>query len=490
MFKKQAVFLQPHRFVDVAIVGAGFSGSMLAVHLADTFRASREIALIEKCRCFGPGIAYGTDNQLHLLNVPAGRMGAYPEKPHHFLEWLKERRDLVSQYRLDSLKEGSFVPRKLYGLYVEELVQRCALQTGRVHRFEQEALDLTKAPNGWFRVLLGDNTTIFARKVVLAVGNFPPGDPVTSDRRFHLSRNYISDPWSSSTLRRLAYARDILILGSGLTALDLIVSLSKIKRSGKIYLLSRRGHFPHRHAPVEAYAFHQSDPRKIHSMRHLLRAVRNEVSLAAGMNIGWRSVIDALRPHTQAIWQHLDLVERRRFLRHLRPYWECHRHRAAPEVLDVKDAMVKAGRLRCYQGRLESLLENEHALHVKFRNRSGAQHELTVDVVVNCTGPECNYHKLRDPLIIQLFLRGLARPDPLFLGFDVNDQGQLLDAAGHAVPNLHTLGSPQKGRLLETTAVPELRQQAFELAGLIAEDLQKNTRLAVEGLPAGHSFDV
>jgi uncharacterized NAD(P)/FAD-binding protein YdhS len=178
--KKQAVFLQSHRFVDVAIVGAGFSGSMVAIHLADTFQASREIALIEKRPRFGPGIAYGTDYRLHLLNVPAGKMGAYPEKPRHFLEWLKERRDLVSQYRLDPL-----------------------------------------------------NTTICARKVVLAVGNFPPGDPITSDRRFHLSRKYLSDPWSSSTLRRLAYAGDILILGSGLTALDLIVSLSQIKQSGK-----------------------------------------------------------------------------------------------------------------------------------------------------------------------------------------------------------------------------------------------------------------
>jgi uncharacterized NAD(P)/FAD-binding protein YdhS len=179
--KKRAVFLQSHRFVDVAIVGAGFSGSMLAVHLADTFQASHEIALIEKRPRFGPGIAYGTDYRLHLLNVPAGKMGAYPEKPRHFLEWLKERRDLVSQYRLDPLKEGSFVPRNLYGLYIEELVQRCALQTGRVHRFEQEALDLTIAPHGWLRVMLGDNTTVFARKVILAVGNFPPGDPATSD---------------------------------------------------------------------------------------------------------------------------------------------------------------------------------------------------------------------------------------------------------------------------------------------------------------------
>ncbi|MBV8224149.1 MAG: FAD/NAD(P)-binding protein, partial [Verrucomicrobia bacterium] len=460
---KQAVLPRLDRFVDVAIVGAGFSGSMVAVHLAThMLRGAHQIALIEKRRRVGPGVAYSTDNPRHLLNVPAGRMGAYPEKPRHFFEWLKGQPDLVSQYHLEPLTEGTFVPRRLYGLYLEQLVQRCALRTGRVHRFEQEAVDLAEAPDGSFRVFLADNTTIFARKVVLALGNFPPGDPVVSDQRFHRSKKYLSDPWSRSTLQRLSEPGDILILGSGLTALDLILSLSEMKYSGTIYVLSRHGHFPQRHAVVQPYVFHQSDPRKIDRVRHLLRAVRNEVSLAAGMNIGWCSVIDALRPHTQAIWQQLDPGERRRFFRHLRPYWECHRHRVAPEALDVKEAMEKVGRLRCYQGRVESIVENENALFVKFRNRSDIPGQLAVSLMVNCTGPECNYHKLRDPLMIQLFFRGLARPDPMFLGFDVNDQGQLLGSTGRALPNLYTLGSPRKGRLLETTAVPELRQQAFD----------------------------
>ena len=124
------------------------------------------------------------------------------------------------------------------------------------------------------------------------------------------------------------------------------------------------------------------------------------------------------------------------------------------------------------RGRVESIVEDKNTLVVKFRNRSGVLGELAVSLVVNCTGPECNYHKLRDPLMLQLFFRGLARPDPLFLGFDVNERGQLLDVMGRAVPSLHTLGSPQKGRLLETTAVSELRQQALDLATWLAEDLQ------------------
>ena len=463
---------------------------MVAVHLAHTLRCARQIALIEKQRRPGPGIAYGTDNPLHLLNVKAGKMSAYPGKPSHFLEWLREHPELFRQYRLESLSEQSFVPRSLFGLYLELLVQRCAIWSGRVRRFEREAVDLIKSSDGSFHVVLADNTTIFARKVVLALGNFPPGDPVVADQRFHRSNNYLTDPWSSATLEKLSQTGDILILGSGLTALDLILSLNEMKQNGTIYVLSRHGHFPHRHARTEPYAFEQSDLLESHKLRSLLRAVRNEVSLAERGNINWRSVIDALRPHTQAIWQGLDLAERRRFFRHLRPYWEIHRHRAAPEALDIKEAMERDGRLRCYQGRVERIVERENTLFVKFWNRLRIGCELAVNLIVNCTGPECNYHKLKDPLVLQLFLRGLARPDPLFLGFDVNEQGQLIDVTGRAVPNLYTLGSTQKGRLLETTAVPELGRQAVELATLLAEGLQEATRLALEALPVGHSFEI
>ena len=490
MTRNHGVLPRADRYVGVAIIGAGFSGSMVAVHLAHTLRCTRRIALIEKQRRRGPGIAYGTDNPLHLLNAPAGKMSAYPDKPSHFLDWLREHSELLRQYGLDPLTEQAFVPRTLFGLYLELLVQRRAVGRGNVHRFAQEAIDLVKAPDGSFHVVLADHTTIFARKVVLALGNFPPGDPVVADQRFHRSKNYLTDPWSPATLERLSQTGDVLILGSGLTALDLILSLNEMKQGGTIYVLSRHGHFPHRHALTAPYAFEQPGLRKIHTVRTLLRAVRNEVSLAARENIDWRSVIDALRPDTQAIWQELDLTERRRFFRHLRPYWEIHRHRAAPEALDMMEAMKAAGRLRCYRGRVERIVEHEHTLFVTFWNRSQIKGELAVNLVINCTGPECNCHKLKDPLVLQLFLRGLARPDPLFLGFDVNHQGQLIDVAGRTVPDLYTLGSTRKGRLLETTAVPELGRQAMALPTWLAEEIQKAARVAIEELPMGHSFEI
>ena len=205
----------------------------------------------------------------------------------------------------------------------------------------------------------------------------------------------------------------------------------------------------------------------------MLRVLRAEIRHAARTGADWRSVIDSLRPFTQEFWQQLDRPERGRFLRHLRALWEPHRHRAAPAALAVKDALERDGRLVCHRGRIERIAEADggSALEVTFQPRgSGRQREtLRVSYVVNCTGPECNYHRLGDPLIASLFARGLARPDDLMLGLDTAPGGELRDVQGAVQGRLFTLGSPQKGRLLETTAVPELRVQARDLAARLRE---------------------
>ncbi len=187
-----------------------------------------------------------------------------------------------------------------------------------------------------------------------------------------------------------------------------------------------------------------------------------------------------LRPSTQNIWRQWDWAERRRFLRHLRAYWEPHRHRASPEALTIKQYLETRGRLTCYRGRVQSITENAAGLEVEFVEfRRCEPRRLQVGYVVNCTGPECNYHKLKDPLVLQLFFRGLITPDPLFLGIDVGVGGIIYNVYGERVPNLYTLGSPQKGRLLETTAVPELRVQAEDLARRLWQELDRQERASV-----------
>jgi uncharacterized NAD(P)/FAD-binding protein YdhS len=466
---------------DVAVIGAGFSGTLTAVHLVRISGGTASVALIEKNQRFARGVAYATEELEHLLNVPAGKMGAYAQDPEHFLRWCHEDPDRCRAAGIQNVLASSFVPRKLYGDYLEELLENTRRRWPGLRLLQEEVGDLRLRPNGQFIVEFVGGRTLNAAKVVLALGNFPPGDPELRDQRFHRSPRYLTDPWAQSTAERLSKQGDILVLGSGLTGLDLLLSLAKRPGKGVIHLISRRGLFPQPHAlctPWPPFIDENALPKTAREALHQLRKASQQAA-EAGSN--WRAVIDGLRPSTQKIWQQWDWVERRKFLRHLRAYWESHRHRASPEALAIKKNLESRGRLACYRGRVLSIIENGAGLEVEFVEfRRCKPKRLQVSYVVNCTGPECNYHKLKDPLVLQLFLRGLITPDPLFLGIDVGVGGIIYNVHGERVPNLYTLGSPQKGRLLETTAVPELRVQAEDLAKRLWREIRRPEPAGVE----------
>jgi uncharacterized NAD(P)/FAD-binding protein YdhS len=464
---------------DVAVIGAGFSGTLTAVHLARMSAGTVSVTLMEKRKRFARGVAYATEDPNHLLNVPVAKMGAYAQEPEHFLRWCQQHPDRCRATGVENPHAGSFVPRKLYGDYLEGLLGAARRQWPSLRLVHGEVIDLRPKSNGHFGVELADGRALNAAKVVLALGNFPPGDPKSRDQHFHTSCRYLTDPWAEATLERLSEPGDILILGSGLTALDLLLSLAKRRREeeGLIHLISRRGLFPRPHASYLPCPPWPHAPTLPKSAREALRQIRQVARQATEAGSDWRAVIDALRPSTQAIWQQWDGVERRRFLRHLRAYWEPHRHRASPEALAIKDDLETRGRLVCYRGRVQRMAENATGLEVEFVEfRRRESRRLEVNYVVNCTGPECNYHKLKDPLVMQLFLRGLITPDPLFLGLEVGAEGIVYNVYGERVPNLYTLGSPQKGRLMETTAVPELRVQAEALAIARQRDTSRSYR--------------
>lgn len=471
-------------FYDVAVVGAGFCGSLTTVHLlaggeddGEQPPPPRSVALIEKEPAqFGRGVAYGTPCPRHLLNVPAGKMGAFPDRPEGFLAWLRAHPAEAAEFGWTTdVGAGAFVPRALYGRYVAALLAGAeAGSAGRLRRIAGEAVDVSpvtgEPPDGPLRLELADGRCLRANRIVLALGNFPPGDPRLRDGRFHRSPRYLYSPWSAETHARLAAPGDALILGSGLTGLDLLLTLRERKREGVIHVLSRHGLFPQPHRPGlppwPAFLEAGNLPR---TARALFHVIREEVTQARAAGADWRGVVDALRPFTQEAWQGWTNGERRRFQRHLRSWWEPHRHRAAPEALAVRDELERDGRLVCHRGRVERIAEADGgaALDVTFAPRGGrpGEHQsLRVGYVVNCTGPECNYQRLGEPLVVSLFAHGLARPDALLLGLDTASDGALRDERGRASARLFTLGSPRKGQLLETTAVPELREQARALA--------------------------
>ncbi|HEX6565858.1 MAG TPA: FAD/NAD(P)-binding protein [Chthoniobacterales bacterium] len=457
--------------VDVAIIGAGFCGSMVAVNLLRKAKEV-EVALIERSGSFARGLAYGTTDRSHLLNVPAAKMGAFPDDHEHFYRWARENPEELKRQGVNAVDPHSFLPRVLYGRYLAGLLCQSGAR-GSLRRITAEAIDVAPQANGRFRVKLRNAPALMAQHVVLALGNFPPGDPKLRDQRYHRVERYLVNPWSEETRKKLAEAGDVLILGSGLTGLDLLLSLATLKSQGTIHVLSRRGLFPKPHRPVKPFASFLDEKSLPRTARQACRLIRVQVKQAEAGGIDWRAVIDSIRPYSQRIWQQWPTEERRRFLRHLKAFWESHRHRAAPEVLEVKSQLEKAGRLRCHRGRIFSIAPEKEFLSVQFRDSNEhSDRVLRVRYVVNCTGPECNYHKLTDPLVVQLFSRGIIVPDPLFLGLDVGLGGTILNLQGERVTHLHTLGSPQKGILFETTAVPELREQAAELANRILYQLE------------------
>jgi uncharacterized NAD(P)/FAD-binding protein YdhS len=460
---------------DVAIVGAGFSGSMVAVHLA-RIAPNLRVVIGDKDRAFGRGVAYGTNRLRHLLNVPAGKMSAFPDAPDDFAKWLAARRHAFKNVGIEAISPDDFLPRRVYGTYIRQILEKGRRASGNLEFLRSQVLDIE--PWGDRLQLTAENgTAITAWRVVLALGNFPPGDPHVHDSSFHRSPRYLSDPWSQETVRRISRNDDILILGSGLTALDLLVSLDGIKSRGIIHVISRHGLFPQPHARHEPQPRWFADRVFPTTTRALLRLVRAEVIKAGENGIDWRAIIDALRPHNQRIWQSLPLPERRRFMRHLRTLWESHRHRAAPDVLSVKDAMIARSRLLLHRGHVRSIVDINPGLEVTFYNRAAMRERtLRVAYAVNCTGPECNYQKLKSPLVINLLARGLIRPDPLFIGIDTVPGGAVIDYLDAPSANIFTLGSTEKGRLFETTAVPELRVQARDLAVRLCEDLSGATQ--------------
>ncbi len=242
---------------DLAIIGAGFSGAMVAIHALAAARGPLTIAIINKNADFGRGIAYGTRNPAHLLNVPAARMSAFVDDPDDFYRWLEEHRELCEAFGVGAARKDQFIPRALFGRYVSELLERQAdaAPPGVVlKKIVADVQDMQECRGG-MRVWLDADESLTARKVVLAPGNFPPGDPALRDRSIFRSRCYLGTPWLGQRMDRIRRAKEVLVLGAGLTAVDLLLAMQEEEggEERRVHLLSRHGWLPQPHRLAPAY---------------------------------------------------------------------------------------------------------------------------------------------------------------------------------------------------------------------------------------------
>jgi len=449
----------------IAIIGGGFAGTLVAANLLRLASGPVQVTLIERQADLGPGMAYSTQLPDHLLNVPAGRMGAWPDEVDGFLQWCKTRSD--SDGIPTNVTAADFLPRRLYGRYVSQALAEAEQQAHdgvRLQRRHGEAVDLQEASPRHL-ITLRDGGIIEADRVVLALGNLPGEYPVRKPLAFYHGPHYVHQPWSVGALDRIPRDSEVLLVGAGLTAVDMVLSLWKTGHAGVIHLLSRHGLRPQAHQIGPPYHdFLEAEPLPT-TVGAVLRRLREEVRLAAGRGSGWRAVVDAIRTRTPALWMGFSIEERARFLRHARPYWEMHRHRVAPQVVEQVRELESTGRLRCYAGRLDNLVDLATGARAEFHLRGSTQSRmLHVSKVINCTGPRTDYTKYQHPLMINLLARGLIDHDPLVLGVNALPSGEVLRYQGGPIGWLFTLGAPLKGVLWECTAVPEIRVQAREIA--------------------------
>jgi len=434
----------------VVVVGGGFSGLLTAIHLLE--RDPRVIVrLVEKAGRFGPGRAYAAANGQHLLNVRASNMSAFAGKPGHFLDWLEAHHG----------RGDGFVSRARYGEYLQGLLRVALGEDGHAGRLllEQDEALAVDVAGGRATVRLALGRELAADAVVLAVGlGLPPATPGASGCEREGAPAYFADPWGIDP--EAAPAGDILLIGSGLTMVDVALELARPDR--RFLVISRHGLLPQAHdlttvAPLPA--------GPLDTPRAALTQLR-----AHADKVGWRSAVDAIRPLTPAIWRGWSLVERRRFLRHARAWWDVHRHRMAPRVAQRISGLAKEGRLEVVAARLERLEPSGQGIRAKFRRRGQRPFETrSFAAAVNCTGLSSDFNDT--PLFRDLGGKGLLRPDPLNLGIDVDDRFRVLGTAGAATRGLFAVGPLTRGARWESVAVPDLRGQTEEVAATVLEHL-------------------
>ncbi len=462
---------EPDVYQKIAIVGGGVTGSLLALKLAqsktDTPHPIIPI-LVESQTNAGLGLAYGAADSIHLLNVPVSRMevGLSPS----FESWLGDyAAELVPALEeSDGDLSQAFVPRYLFGRYIYEQTQQ-ALRAGTIRRIRGMVTRLQlnggAMEQGLYTLYLEDGRSIAADKVVLATGNLPPKAPkVMVDDSVWLqdSALFVPDPWAAGAYDDLAHDAPVLLIGTGLTAIDIALKLRKRGHQGHIWMVSRRGLLPNCHQDGGGWpAFLTSnEPR---SPLNLFQELRANINQAMRQKIPWQRVMDAMRPFVPQIWAAWSDRERKQFLCHARPYWDVHRHRLAPRIFNAVQALREQGDLTVMAGRLYGYVRSGDRLKVKVKPRHGHDSlEISAARVINCTGPRSDFAEMGFPLYADLRDRGLVTPDKLGLGIETYD-AHVIDKLGHCSDSLFALGPLTRAAWWEITAVPEISVQVTRL---------------------------
>jgi uncharacterized NAD(P)/FAD-binding protein YdhS len=449
------------------IVGAGFSGTVLAANLLQRPPARHaDIVLIERSNVMGRGVAYAAHEFPYLLNVPAARSSADSRDPLQFLRF--------AQGRLPNVGREDFLPRALYGDYLQDLLLRAEREAPpqvRLIRVFAEVTGIARGAGAALAAEFADRAPIFGDALILALGS--PSAPVPHwAEKLNGHAAFRQDP--RNLPETLGSEHSVLIVGNGLTMADAASVLSRHpERVPTLHTISRRGLMPKTQTTFDTAALRGRGETLLssaHSLRKLLRAGRDLAREVEKLGGDWREAITFIRGLVPALWRHLPEAERRRFVRHLQVHWDTYRHRLPPQITERLEHLRRSGKLQVRAGRIQNVVAIDHRrLAVTWRPRSsGVTSQLSVDLVVNATGPNYNIERSTDPLITSLRAAGLVSPDPLQLGLRTAGFGACVDVHGRASERLFYLGPMLRAAHFDATAAAELSNHAQQLATHLA----------------------
>lgn len=448
----------------IAIIGGGFSGTAIAYHLAkQTSPNDIEIIIIEPRERLGGGLAYSSIDPAHRINVPASKMTMVSAEPDHFARWLAMDSASAEDALAQTATGDDFPQRSVFGGYVHDHIEPL-LRSGQVRHIKGKAREATPAGER-YSIVLSDGTILGADIIVIATTHPLPSVPTALQ---HLAGDpgFIADPYVLDALDTIKPEQAVLIVGTGLTAADIIASLDRRGHHGRITALSRHGYRSRGHASTASDAF-GSFGNDI-TARTLLRNIRQTLEHAKNEGLSWHPVLDALRDQAPSIWGSLPIVERRRLVRHLRSLWDVHRFRIAPQVEAVLDRRVQEGSLFILPASLHSASVDKKRFNISYRQRYGTQIENeNFDAVIITTGPAHAAIARGNSLIASLFEQGLVNADPISLGLHTAKTGQAVGAQNEIVETLYIGGPLARGTFGELMGVPEVTRYAEFLAEAI-----------------------
>ena len=440
------------------IIGGGASGVLMAAQLLAR-SAETTVRIFERSGDIGAGVAYSTLNPNHLLNVRASNMSAFPDDSNHFLNWLQTN---AKAAKAGNWQAQSFAPRCLYRLYLNDLLKPYLESTPRRLFIEHAEVASVAFERLRPKLTTSAGQNFIADAVIVATGN---------EAAISTPGNLVAEYWSSNGYFDISPDSSVAILGTGLSMVDSVISLLDRGHKGNIHAISRRGLLPARHEPSEALTIEADQLRIADGLPELLHCVRKLIKQQEKEGKGWRSVIDGLRPHTKAIWSRLPLRQRQSFLRHLRPWWDVHRHRMAPAIDERIKAAERSGQLTITAAHLASVKSKGAHIAIHYRKRhSNLVDELDVQAIIDCRGGSPRFSTTRNPALISLLEGGFAKPDALDLGLDVAADLQVLNAHGEPSGSIFAVGPVTKGIFWEVTAVPDIRIQTEKLAKTLLDN--------------------